>query len=65
MVCTLLMFLEVVEVFGDEGELNEKHEGREEASYICSGASCPVPPFLADMCPNPWSRRPSGVLTSP
>lgn len=61
----LLKFLEVVEMVGDEDGFIEEDKRREGSSYICSGASCASPPFPAHMCPNLWSRRPSGVLTFP
>lgn len=64
-ICVLLMFLELVEVFVDEDRIDEGKEGRKKAVIYAQELPCALPPLPTCMCSNPWSRRPSGVLTFP
>lgn len=50
--CMLLLFLEIVEVFGDKNELGEADEGREEAAIYAQ--KLPVhPPLSSSHVPKP------------
>lgn len=62
---SLLVVLMIVEVIDDVNVHDEVNGGRQEAAIYASELPVHCPPPPADMCPDPWSRRPSGVSTFP